>query len=144
MQFSKRVAFWVRYHRLKRQWSVQDACDRSGIARSTWYRLEDGEFSQMAGGWIDTLARSTWYRLEDGEFSQMAGGWIDTLAVTFGLDVSDLAAQIKQGGRKYVGVDAKAKRKRTDRQHRRASGRHPARPRAVGVRRATISKDRPR
>jgi len=120
MQFSKRVAFWVRYHRLKRKWSVQDACDRSGIARSTWYRLEDGEFSQMAGGWIDTLA------------------------VTFGLDVSDLAAQIKQGGRKYVGVDAKAKRKRTDRQHRRASGRHPARPRAVGVRRATISKDRPR
>jgi len=118
MQFSKRVAFWVRYHRLKRKWSVQDACDRSGIARSTWYRLEDGEFSQMAGGWIDTLA------------------------VTFGLDVSDLAAQIKQGGRKYVGLDATPKRKRTaHRRHHGATAHHPRRPRAAGVRRARVSKD---
>ena len=121
MQFSKRVGFWVRYHRLKRQWSVREACDRSGICRTTWYHLENGDYSQMAGGWIDTLA------------------------VTFGLDVSDLAAQIIQGGKKYVGVDAKAKRKRTA--HRRdhsATAQHPRRPRPAGVRRARISKDSPR
>lgn len=121
MQFSARVGFWVRYHRLKRKWSVRDACDRSGISRTTWYLLENGDFSQMAGGWIDTLA------------------------ATFGLDVQDLAAQIAQGGKKYVGVDAKSARKRTaHRRHHGATAQHPRRPRAAGVRRAKVSKDPPR